>query len=267
MIIDNRNKKTPTLSIVTVTFNSIEDLKETVSSVLSQTFKNYEFIIIDGNSSDGTLPYLESNKDNFNFILSENDDGIYFAMNKGLRIAAGNWVQFLNAGDVYESNETLEKIFKKEIEPDSIIFGRSYTEYNNRRKIRYKDFNLNENNWFIKKMPNHQAVFIPRKLYRFEEFDINIKITSDTQYLRRIFRMNKNIHFTDDFVSVFQLGGRSNYYGNINTLKIILSDTAYMYKKGLKRWNKQVKHIFKFVIQKLLGKERYLKWYLNQLQE
>lgn len=99
------------LSIITVNYNNLEGLKKTLDSVKAQTFKDYEWIVIDGGSTDGSKELLESHDGDISYWVSERDNGIYHAMNKGIMQAHGKFCQFLNSGDYYISPDTLSKVF------------------------------------------------------------------------------------------------------------------------------------------------------------
>lgn len=99
------------LSIITVNLNNRDGLKRTIDSVVSQTFTDYEWIVIDGGSNDGSRELIEHYSDHFAYWCSEPDKGIYNAMNKGIAHAKGEWLQFLNSGDVLYSNNTLASVF------------------------------------------------------------------------------------------------------------------------------------------------------------
>jgi glycosyltransferase involved in cell wall biosynthesis len=103
----------PKISIITVCYNAEKQLKKTIDSVINQTYKNIEFIIIDGASSDNSLELLKTYSSSINFWVSEPDHGIYDAMNKGLSVATGDYVQFLNAGDYFCDETSLEAIIEQ----------------------------------------------------------------------------------------------------------------------------------------------------------
>ena len=99
------------LSIITINYNNLSGLKRTIDSVFKQSFQDYEWIVIDGGSTDGCKELIEQNQEHFAFWCSEHDNGIYNAINKGLAHATGDYVQFLNSGDWLYENNTLEKVF------------------------------------------------------------------------------------------------------------------------------------------------------------
>jgi len=111
------------ISVITVCFNSLEILKKTMQSVETQTYTNIEYIVIDGNSTDGTPEYLKNYNGKLTKYVSESDKGIYDAMNKGVNMSEGDYVIFLNAGDLFAENLTLEKIFDGKTYDSDVIYG------------------------------------------------------------------------------------------------------------------------------------------------
>ncbi len=117
------NNYRPTVSIITVTYDAADLLEKTISSVINQTYKNIEYIIIDGASSDNTIGILKKYNNSINFWKSEPDHGIYDAMNKGLDVATGDYVQFLNAGDFFFNDDSLKNIFQDAENHYDVIYG------------------------------------------------------------------------------------------------------------------------------------------------
>ena len=109
-------------SIITINYNNLEGLKRTVESVVNQTWQEFEYIVIDGGSTDGSAVYIESQKDKFDYWVSEPDKGIYNAMNKGIKVATGEYLLFLNSGDELIDIEALNKNHFHLEEMDLIYF-------------------------------------------------------------------------------------------------------------------------------------------------
>ncbi len=111
----------PLMSIITVVFNGEKFLEQTIQSVINQTYKNIEYIIIDGGSTDGTLDIIKKYKDKIDYWASEKDEGIYDAMNKGIKVAKGKYLAFINADDWYEDN-ALNHVFSAYSQNQNIDF-------------------------------------------------------------------------------------------------------------------------------------------------
>lgn len=124
------------ISIITVTYNCVDVIEKTINSVLTQTYSNKEFIIVDGGSTDGTLDVIRKYQDEIDIFVSEPDNGVYDAMNKGIALAHGKWVNMMNAGDIFASQEVLTLIFS-EIIPSNIaaIYSDYIMDFHNEKKI------------------------------------------------------------------------------------------------------------------------------------
>jgi glycosyltransferase involved in cell wall biosynthesis len=114
------SNKNPVLSIITVVYNGEKFLERTIESIISQTFFDYEYIIIDGGSTDKTLEIIKKYENKIDYWISERDNGIYDAMNKGIKIAKGKWLNFMNSSDVFYHNNTLKSIFSSTLNLDKI---------------------------------------------------------------------------------------------------------------------------------------------------
>ena len=170
------------LSIITVNFNNKDGLQKTIDSVISQTFKDFEWIVIDGGSTDGSKELIEKYSDYISYWVSEPDKGVYNAMNKGIKVAKGEYLNFLNSGDVYYNTEALHNIFSKHIDCD-IIFGNTLINKNGKLK------RINIQNDYItcyhltKDTINHQCSFIKKELFdMYGLYDESLKIVSDWKF-------------------------------------------------------------------------------------
>ena len=126
------------ISIITVVWNNVKTIKDTIDSVLSQTYKNIEYIVIDGGSTDGTLSLLESRRDQLSALVSEPDEGIYDAMNKGIKLAKGDVIGFLNSDDFYLNDKVISKVaseFERDIFLDASYANLIYVDQTNTSKI------------------------------------------------------------------------------------------------------------------------------------
>lgn len=118
----------PKVSVVTVCYNAVETIEKTILSVINQTYHNIEYIIIDGASTDGTINVIERYKNNIAHFISEPDRGIYDAMNKAIKISSGEWINFMNSGDIFNENNVIGSIFEKTIDDGiSFIYSDIYT--------------------------------------------------------------------------------------------------------------------------------------------
>jgi glycosyltransferase involved in cell wall biosynthesis len=259
----------PLISIITVCYNVADDLELTIASVKEQGYSDIEHIIVDGASVDNTVDIIESYSESITKEqiklkwVSEIDSGIYDAMNKGLNIATGDWVVFLNAGDSFASKSILQDIFSVSRSSD-VIFGKSITRYKELTAIRYLDFETQNRNWYLRKMPNHQAIFINKSLYEKHRYDLSFKYFSDTFFLRAIFDLASKVDEVSFPICIFELGGKSNFYGGFSTYKAIVSDSIRINKTTI---IPILKHTLKYSLQLLLGKNIYLNFYIKTLDK
>ena len=157
------------ISIVTITYNSGKTLKCAIDSVLTQTYKNIEYIIVDGKSSDNTVAIINSYGNKISKFVSEEDDGIYDAMNKGLRLASGDIVGILNSDDVYFDNRVIENVIKEfeEKDVDSVYADLVFVKPKNLDKaVRYYDSShFSPQKFAYGLMPAHPTFFVKKDIY------------------------------------------------------------------------------------------------------
>ena len=126
-MLKNSNHK---ITIITVVFNASEGIKKTLKSIFSQSYKNIEIIVIDGGSTDGTIDIISDYSQYIDYFISEQDYGIYDAMNKGIRVATGEWICFMNSGDIFYSKDTVSNIFLDLDQKKDIIIGECIVDFN-----------------------------------------------------------------------------------------------------------------------------------------
>lgn len=204
----------PKISVVTVCYNAINDIEKTILSVINQTYSNIEYIIIDGGSTDGTMDIVNKYKDKIDVIVSEPDKGIYDAMNKGARKSCGDFVQFLNAGDVLYNEKVFSSLFKEEISVDvdvvygDVIYVMQFGRF-------YKVPEPIEN--FSVTFPiAHPASFVKRKIFDTFEFNTKYRIAADFALLKQIYDNSGKFLYKQDipvviFDSISGVSSKSVY--------------------------------------------------------
>lgn len=197
-----------TLSIITVNLNNRDGLQRTIDSVVGQTFTDYEWIVIDGGSTDGSRELIEQYADHFAYWCSEPDKGIYNAMNKGIAHAKGEWLQFLNSGDWLYEDTTLEKVFSKEYEADILYGNIIQTDKNVRQSITF-DSDLTLSILYYQSLP-HQSSFLRRKLFINKEYNENLKIVADWAFFLECALKKKRFIHIDFYVSYYDSTGISS---------------------------------------------------------
>lgn len=204
------------ISIITATYNSDKTIIDCLKSVFSQTYKNFELIIIDGKSSDCTLNYISSYSSLVR-IYSEKDEGIYDAMNKGISLATGDIIAILNSDDLYYSNDVLENVVS-EFENDEnldIVYGNLvYVDQVNTNKIKRKWVSKDFYNNFFEEgnVPPHPSLFLKRGVYeKSGNFNLEFKLAADYEFMLRIFKKhNFNSKYINKCFVRMRLGGATN---------------------------------------------------------
>lgn len=257
------------LSIITINFNNADGLQKTIKSVVGQTFKDYEYIIIDGGSTDGSIEIINNNKRFINYWVSEPDKGIYNAMNKGISLSKGDWLFFLNSGDIFLSENSVTEIINyinKFSFTNSLIYGNLII-----RGLYEDDIIMNYNNidkyYLLENCIGQQAILFKRQIFNeIGYFDESLKIVGDYEFLLRAFYKfkRKNIHVNSVF-SIYQWGGISNNYAHeeIHKMEREIVISKYYNKNQIKLFRnkkyiqlrkiKYVGKIIKLITRQLIG--------------
>ena len=249
----------PLISIVTVVYNGEKLLEKTIRSIINQTYKNIEYIIIDGNSTDGTVDIIKKYEESIDIWVSEKDKGLYDAMNKGAKLATGDFINFMNADDIIYSTNAVELIVEHMSGMDYTYYSRASimgatvswfypaTEVNN--YVKWLKFNL----------PNHQTMFFHKKFYKSIFYDLRLSITADDDY--KLFALARgNLEFIDIIFVEFKRGGVSS---NHKSYKLFLERIKESYIRNFKhkRWIRFMidpfKLILMFLINLLFGEENF----------
>ena len=202
----------PLISVVTICYNAKNDLEKTILSVLSQTYQDIEYIIIDGGITDGTVDIIHKYSERLFYWISEPDKGIYDAMNKGMDRATGSWINFMNAGDTFCDNEVIKNIFGyNDLSDYSVIYGDCYVSKLN--QLQY--LKASSMKKVHVQMPFcHQSSFIRKTRLR---FSIDLKIAADYQMIYEYYRMNgiSSFLYISKPISVFDATGISTTNNNL----------------------------------------------------
>ncbi len=201
----------PKLSIITINYNNASGLEKTIRSVLAQSSDDFEYLVIDGASTDGSLEVIEKYSDKITYWLSEHDEGIYHAMNKGISAAKGDYCQFLNSGD-YLANEFVTQRMLEHISGTSILYGNMIKLWPNGRRFKNTSIKTDSMyNYYVGSL-NHSPAYIKRALFeQYGLYDQQLKIVSDWKfYLDAIALGNEPVRYIDLDVTCFDMTGISN---------------------------------------------------------
>ena len=195
------------LSIITINFNNRYGLRKTIESVVNQTWQEFEYIIIDGGSTDGSVEVIKEYADRIDYWVSEPDKGIYDAMNKGIDQAKGEYCLFMNSGDCIYQSTTLEEV-KQQLDGTDIINGHVYFSNGALQKspaeIRLSFF------YRLNSLP-HQASFIATNLLKQRHYDTQYKIVSDYKfYIETFIRGNASYKMINQYIAMFDTNGVSS---------------------------------------------------------
>ena len=198
------------LSIITINLNNREGLQRTIDSVIGQTFRDFEWIVIDGASTDGSKELIEKHSDYFAYWVSESDTGVYNAMNKGIRVAKGEYCLFLNSGDWLCNENVLQQIFSESHDAD-ILFGYMMRDNQDGDTVNLAKPTLHWEDFIGNTLP-HQASFIRRILFeKYGMYDESYKIAGDTKFfVKALVWENATYKFIPLKVAVFEGGGVSD---------------------------------------------------------
>lgn len=181
----NINKVDPKISIVTICYNSVKYIEKTIRSVLSQTYPNIEYIIIDGGSTDGTKEIIEKYSSKISYWCSEKDNGIYDAMNKGIKKATGEWINFMNSGDCFASENALANAMAKKIEDNiCVVYCDAIYDYGD-YEIKYVCNRLKDITY--KMVFCHQSCLIRTSIHKERPFNLKYKVAGDYDFFYNLY--------------------------------------------------------------------------------
>lgn len=203
------------ISIITVCYNSGKTIEDTFKSVQSQSYKDIEYIVIDGGSKDNTLEFINQYKEIIDYSVSEKDNGLYDAMNKGIEKATGDVIGFLNSDDLFCDDMAVEKVmnvFNENSKIDSVYADIYYVDQNNTDKIVRKWITGKQKTFKKGWHPAHPTLYIKKKVYnQYGGFNLKFKLASDFEIMLRFLEKYKisTIYLPEPLIKM-RLGGETN---------------------------------------------------------
>ena len=254
IIVENRKTEVsqPIFTIITVVRNGSTTLQRCINSIKSQKFQNFEYIVIDGASSDGTLEIIRENADVISFAVSEEDKGLYFAMNKGLKLARGKYVGILNADDAYFPNtlDLVQEAFRKDSSCDIIYGAMGY-------------FSQLDQVYFIHsdELPNrmifHPTCFIRSETYkRIGGFDTKYQVAADYEFIMRCFKAGENFLGLKQALAIFSDGGTSARLRFRSIMETSEIQAKFNHESIYRKYLKLARMLFATYLRALLSKAR-----------
>lgn len=204
------------VSVITISYNCEHEIEKTLKSVTQQDYPNFEYIVVDGKSSDQTPYIIEKYSSNIDVYESEEDKGIYDAMNKGVQLSSGNWVIFMNAGDTFFDCSTITKMMSNTQPAAQLLYGDHEVVYDNLTKIKKAS---SPNRLWKGMICSHQALFVKRDLLIEFPFEWQKwKISADFHFIFNRWHEGASFQYVPIFVAKFAAGGLSDI-GSIDSKK------------------------------------------------
>jgi glycosyltransferase involved in cell wall biosynthesis len=244
----------PVISVITIVYNGESYIEKTILSVINQTYKNIEFIVVDGQSKDNTVNIVSKYKDRIRHFISEKDNGIYDAMNKGLKLASGEFVNFLNGGDYFYDDHTIEKIFSQRADQWNFVYGDSINTDGKTFQKYIKPVKLSRSSLRSGLGVCHQALFVRRTLSPY--YDLSYRYKAEYNWVIDIIYAisPSSIHYHNGPVVYYALGGFSEK-GLLKNLREFINITKSRFGIGQVLWNSPLflKIYLKFYKYKFFG--------------
>ncbi|WP_422410476.1 MULTISPECIES: glycosyltransferase family 2 protein [unclassified Endozoicomonas] len=257
------------LTIVTSTYNCADYLSSTAESIKNQTYDNFQWIVIDGASSDGTLDEIIRFQSIIDFWISEKDDGIYSAWNKAVRHIKGDWVLFLGAGDTFINNEVLSKFIDYLLDKRpkaKLLYGDVLLYINDKLAYRNSKIQVGLYEDYRPVLPAHQGVFQHRDLFNTNDkaFDDSYKVVADSKFLlQSSVKSEGGFEYLKFEVAIMDVGGVSQSPKNslrvMNEFFILEKDLGYQLPK-IGKWKYFLKCHLKFILAKCFGDNNILQF-------
>ena len=199
----------PLITVVTVVFNGEAYIEETILSVINQNYENIEYIIIDGGSSDRTINIIRKYENAIDYWVSEEDKGVFDAMNKGINLATGAWINFMNGGDYFLKKDIISKISLLMVDDCiDVLYGNTLLRYD-------KDYTRLQKpspspNFYFGIPFCHQSAFMRTQIYKSNKFSFEYKIYSDYDLFYRIFKKGFKFMYVDETIASYECNGISS---------------------------------------------------------
>lgn len=210
--------KFPEISIITACYNAEKTIEQTIQSVVNQTYDNLEYIIVDGASTDRTMEIVNKYKDYIDIIISEPDNGIYDAFNKGIKAATGDYINFMNADDYFSNNNVIKEVTASIDKDIKMIYGKVRAIDESSGEWHYRGHQLQLNDLKLGDMFPHQGAFVSRDLFlEYNFFDTKYKMLADVDFSIKCFKKHEqSTKFLNTIIADFRLGGMSSNHKYLN---------------------------------------------------
>lgn len=250
----------PKITIVTINYNDAIGLEKTIKSVLNQTTKNFEFVVIDGNSSDGSKEVIKKYEDKFSYCVSEKDNGIYHAMNKGIQAAKGDYLLFMNSGDVLMDDSNILETCEPKLVEDIVAFD-CFLEKNNQITGRRTHIENPTLFYVYRNGFKHQSTFIKKTLFeKVGLYNEKYRIASDYEFWLRCFLEPTTTSRGYAMpIAVFQLNGISQAGGWGKEQKLMVEEYLPHLTSDFELFEKLLSYQNSRVLTKIIQVQKFLK--------
>lgn len=220
----------PRISVVTVCYNAADAIEKTILSVVHQIYQNIEYIVVDGGSKDGTVDIISKYRDRIAYFVSERDHGIYDAMNKAIQVATGDWINFMNAGDLFATDHIIDKIFGQEADyaGQDVIYGDTLFNYSG-TPITYKAKPLSTLDYRMAFC--HQSSYVRTALMKASGFDLRYRFVADYAFFYHLYSTGHSFYYFPMVMTIYSLEGGYTYS---NVLKMMREEHLISQKRDLK---------------------------------
>lgn len=237
-------EKNHKITVVTVCYNAVNEIEDTILSVINQTYPDKEYIVIDGGSTDGTVDIIRKYTDRIDYWVSERDGGIYEGMTKGIEHAKGDYINFMNAGDIFFDDHVLDEVFAGRHYDEDVIYGSNLNHYSGG----YKCFHPHSMEVLSKSMPFcHQSSFTKTAVLREYPFNKEFRRVADYVFFRDLYERGGTFRRIPRFVSIYDEYGVSSQ----------MNMDAYFEMCRAFRWKPSLKRFFQILTQVRFRKIRY----------
>ncbi len=263
---------TKKLSIITINYNDKLGLQKTINSVINQSWQDFEYLVIDGGSNDGSVALIQENK-RIDYSISQKDSGVYDAMNKGIKVAKGDYLLFLNSGDFLVNETVLSQVFNKLDNKASIYYGDLFYSNKGKRTLLWTPPSELSFSYFLNNSLPHPSSFIKKELFfKYFLYNESLKIVSDWEFfIYCICKMNEKYQHLEIVISDFDDSGLSSRKENLEKIALEKQQVIqnifplfYEESKMIQEFqSKRVKHFMYLKTHKL--KWKLLKGFMNLL--
>ncbi|ALT76187.1 hypothetical protein AT984_02165 [Paucibacter sp. KCTC 42545] len=238
---------------MTVAFNCAKSIESTILSITGQSYQNIEYIVIDGGSQDGTLDVIRKYDHLIHRWISEQDNGIYNAMNKGIDLSTGEWIIFMNAGDMFDSNNTIDRIsVGLNLKFAVVAGGVRYIYDESNSKVKHMKLKFAG---YYMEVPHHQASFINNKLMKLHKYDESFRIRGDLNFMTTLYATGQNFLMVDEVICKVETHGVSAGLSKIHITEEIRAGSPIIKNYQLKCIAYHAMHVIpRLMIRRILPK-------------